>query len=39
MITLDETQMATIDDPGLSTMQLSECQYNSFIDTDFRVFP
>ena len=37
MVTLDETQMATIDDPGLSTIQESG-QHNSFIDTDVLVF-
>ena len=38
MITLDEMQMAMIDDPGLSTIQ-ENGQHNSFIYTDFRVFP
>ena len=38
MITLDERQMATIDDPGLSTIQESG-QNNSFIDTGVCVFP
>ena len=37
MMTLDKTQMATIDDPGLRTIQESG-QHNSFKDTDFRVF-
>ena len=36
MITLDETQMATIDDPRLSTIQESG-QHNIFIDSDFCV--
>ena len=37
MVTLDEAQMATIDDPGFSTIQKSG-QHNSFVDIDFRVF-
>ena len=37
MIALDETQLATTDDSGLSTIQESG-QHNSFIDTAFCVF-
>ena len=33
MVMLDETEMATIDDPGLSTMQESG-QHSSFVDID-----
>ena len=37
MVMLDETEVATIDDPGLSTIQESG-QHNSFVDIDLRVF-
>ena len=37
MVTLDEAQMATIDDAGLSTIQESR-QHNSFVDNGVRVF-
>ena len=37
MVTLDEAHMATIGDPGLSTIQESG-QHNSFVDIDFNVF-
>ena len=38
MVILDETEVATIDDPGFSTIQESG-QHNSFVDIDLRVFP
>ena len=37
MVMLDETEVATIDDPGLSTIQESG-QHNSCVDIDLRVF-